>query len=187
MTTKKKIFLVVGVIAIVLVLWGISSYNGLVSAREAVDTAWAQVETQYQRRFDLIPNLVETVKGIFNQEQSVFGNLAEARTRYAGAMTINEKVAAASEVESALARLLVVVENYPNLRSSESVQNLMIQLEGTENRVSVERKRFNDAVLAYNLKVKRFPSNLMASLFGFEERVYFEAAPEAASAPRVNF
>ena len=183
----KKPILIVGIIVLVLAIWGVSAYNGLVSSRETTDTAWAQVETQYQRRFDLIPNLVESVKGIFAQEQEVFSKLAEARTKYAGAGSVNEKAAAATAVEGALARLLVVVENYPNLRSSESVQNLMVQLEGTENRVSVERQRFNDAVRALNVAVKAFPSNIVAKLFGFGERAYFEAVPAAAETPKVNF
>ena len=183
----KKPILIVGIIVLVLAIWGVSAYNGLVSSRETTDTAWAQVETQYQRRFDLIPNLVESVKGIFAQEQEVFSKLAEARTKYAGAGSVNEKAAAATAVEGALARLLVVVENYPNLRSSESVQNLMVQLEGTENRVSVERKRFNDETRAYNLTVKRFPSSLVASLAGFSERAYFEAAAGSENAPAVAF
>lgn len=183
---NKSWWIVLGV-AVVVLFYGWSAYNGFVGKNEAVDGQWAQVETAYQRRFDLIPNLVNSVKGIFEQEQEVFGTLAEARTRYAGARTVDEKAAAATQVESALGRLLVVVENYPNLRSAESVTNLMAQLEGTENRVSVERRRFNDAVRILNVSVKRFPSNLVARLFGFNERAYFEAAEGAAEAPPVEF
>src|SRR3989338_4079326 len=142
----KRSTLIMLAIIVVIVLAGVSMYNRLVTASQAIDGQWAQVETQYQRRFDLIPNLVESVKGIFEQEKEVFGKLADARARYSGATTVNEKAAAAGQVESALGRLLVVMENYPQLRSSESVQTLMAQLEGTENRVSVERSRFNDAV-----------------------------------------
>lgn len=183
---NKTLWVVIAVVAVVL-LYGWSAYNGFVGKNEAVDGQWAQVETSYQRRFDLIPNLVESVKGIMAQEQEVFGKLAEARTRYAGAVTVDEKAAAATQVESALGRLLVIIENYPNLRSVESVTNLMAELAGTENRVSVERRRFNDAVRELNVSVKRFPGNVVASIFGFGERAYFEAAEGAANVPRVEF
>ncbi len=165
-------------------VWGV--YNKLVTGDENVGNLWAQVESQYQRRFDLIPNLTASVKGIFNQEKDVFGKLADARSRYAGAASVSDKVAAANQVESSLARLLVILENYPQLRSSEAVQSLMVQLEGTENRISVERKRFNDGVRDYNLLVKRFPARFFASLFGFGEKEYFEAASGAEAAPKVE-
>ena len=142
----KKFGLGVLGIAIVIGLWLMGQYNSLVGLNERVENQWAQVETSYQRRFDLIPNLVETVKGISEQEQEVFGMIAEARTRYAGAQTTDEQVAATTQLDSALSRLLVVMENYPELRSSESYQTLMVQLEGTENRINVERGRFNDTV-----------------------------------------
>ncbi len=177
-------------LVVLLVLFGIYfgvTYNGLVSANEGVTTQWAQVQTQYQRRFDLIPNLVESVKGIMKQEQAVFTAIADARTRYAGATTPDEKAAAAGQVESALGRLLVITENYPELKSSETVQTLMSQLEGTENRVSVERGRYNEVVQTYNLKVKRFPTSLVASLAGFKEHAYFEAAAGSENAPKVQF
>lgn len=183
---NKTWWIVLGIVALVL-LYGWSAYNGFVAKNEAVDGQWAQVEAAYQRRFDLIPNLVESVKGIFAQEQEVFGALAAARSAYAGAQTVDEKAAAATRVEGALARLLAVVENYPQLRSSEAVTNLMTQLEGTENRISVERRRFNEAVRELNVAVKRFPGNLVARLFGFGERTYFEAAEGADVAPRVEF
>ncbi len=183
---SKSLLTILGVAA-VLGLWLMGQYNGLVTAKEQVDQQWAQVETQYQRRFDLIPNLVETVKGIAGQEQEVFGMIAEARTRYSSAQTVSAKAEAATEVESALGRLLVIMENYPELKSSESYQTLMSQLEGTENRVAVERGRYNEAVKAYNLKTKRFPGSLLASLFGFEPQAYFESADAAATPPAVNF
>lgn len=183
---KKFLIILVVVVAIIgLYAWGI--YNKMVTGSEGVDNLWAQVETQYQRRFDLIPNLVESVKGAMAQEQKVFGDLAEARTRYAGARTVNEKAGAATEVESALARLLVVMENYPQLKSVETVQTLMAQLEGTENRISVERKRFNDAARDFNVMVKRIPAKWFAAMFGFSEKNYFEAAAGAANAPAVKF
>ena len=168
-------------------IYGWSTYNRLVTARENVDNQWAQVETQYQRRLDLIPNLVESVKGIMKQEQAVFNAIADARTRYSGASTVDEKAAAAGQVESALGRLLVIMENYPQLKSAENVQTLMSQLEGTENRVSVERKRFNDMVRDFNLMIKRFPSNVLAGIFGFSERSYFESVSGAENAPKVEF
>ncbi|MBX4181556.1 LemA family protein [Candidatus Parcubacteria bacterium] len=182
----KKSALALIAVLVVIVIWGFSGYNGLVSLNENADAQWAKVETQYQRRFDLIPNLVNSVKGILNQEQTVFGDIAEARTRYAGATTPDAKAAAASDVESALGRLLVVVENYPQLQSSANVRDLMTQLEGTENRISVERTRFNDVVLAYNTAIKRFPRNLLAGIMGFHERSYFKAANGAEVAPAVN-
>lgn len=184
----KKIYIIGIVIVLVLiVLWGFSTYNGLVTSNEAVAGQWAQVETQYERRFALIPNLVSVAQGVMKQEQAIFNNLADARSRYSGAQSVDDKVRAAGEVEGALARLLVVVENYPQLKSSENMQILMSQLEGTENRVSVERMRFNDTVQNYNLKTKRFPSSIVASIAGFDERPYFEATEAAAQAPQVKF
>lgn len=183
---KKGTIIGLGIVALLLI-WGFSSYNGLVTANEGVDNQWAQVETQYQRRFDLIPNLVESVKGIMTQEKDVFTAIADARTRYSGAQTVDEKAQAAGQVESALGRLLVITENYPQLKSSETVQTLMSQLEGTENRVSVERVRYNDTVQSYNLKTKRFPGMIFAKLFGFDARPYFEAAQGSDTAPKVSF
>ncbi len=182
----KKTLLIVAGIVVVLAIYVMSTYNGLITKREAVDNQWAQVETQYQRRLDLIPNLVESVKGIMKQEQAIFTALADARTRYAGSTTINDKAAAATGVESAFGRLLAVMENYPQLQSSANVQTLMVQLEGTENRVSVERKRFNDSVRVLNLSIQRFPSSLVAGIFGFTQRNYFEAAAGAENAPAVK-
>ena len=183
---KRPWIIVLALVVIVAALL-ISSYNGFVTASAGVDTQWAQVETQYQRRYDLIPNLVESVKGLMDQEKEVFTALADARSRYAGAATPDEKAQAAGQVDSALSRLLVVVEAYPALRSSESVQTLMAQLEGTENRVSTERGRYNEAVQAYNLKVRRFPGSIAAAIFGFDARSPFEAADGAETAPAVNF
>jgi len=182
---KALIIIIVIIVLIGIYIWG--TYNSLVTGNETIDNLWAQVETQYQRRFDLIPNLVESVKGIMEQEQKIFGDLAEARTRYAGAVTVEDKVKAAGEVESALGRLLVIIENYPELKSAENVQTLMAQLEGTENRISIERKRFNDGVREFNLLVKRIPGKWVASLFGFQERAYFESATGAEEAPKVEF
>lgn len=169
---------------IVLMLFG--TYNSLVGKSGAIDGQWAQVETQYQRRFDLIPNLVESTKGFLQQEQKIFSDIAEARTRYAGAATTDEKAQAAGQVESALGRLLVIIENYPNLKSNETVARLMDELAGTENRIAVERKRFNELVQDYNITIKRAPTNLIAGLFGFRERAFFEAATGAETAPKVD-
>lgn len=181
---------VVGGIVVVLlglVLWAFSFYNNLISQTQAIDSQWAQVETEYQRRFDLIPNLVNSVKGLFEQEQTVFGQIALARTRYSGATTTNEKVQAAGELESALGRLLVIVENYPEIRSSAAVQQLMDDLAGTENRISVERRRFNELVRDYNTIIKRVPGRFFAGMFGFSERAFFESAEGAQQAPEVEF
>jgi LemA protein len=163
------------------------SYNTFVSQEEAIKTQWAQVENQLQRRNDLIPNLVESVKGVAQQEKDVFGRIADSRARLAGATTPEERIAAANEQSSALARLLVVVENYPQLRSSDSFQRLMDSLEGTENRLAVERMRYNERIQAYNTQRRRFPSNVTASLFGFKEYPLFNAPTEAEAVPKVNF
>jgi len=182
----KKIWIVVGAIILFIALSFIAFYNSLINQTQAIENQWAQVETQYQRRFDLIPNLVSSVEGIMTQEQAVFGQIAEARTRYSGATSVDEKAAAATELESALGRLLVVVENYPELKSSENVSQLMDELAGTENRVAVERRRFNDLVQVYNTTIKKFPANMIAGFFGFNERAYFEAAEGAEQAPAVE-
>ncbi len=181
---KVLIGLIIVVLIVVGFLW--NSYNKLVTLNEGADAQWSQVESQYQRRFDLIPNLVNSVKGILTQEQTIFNSIAEARTRYSGATSANDKASAASDLESSLGRLLVIIENYPTLNSSVNVQDLMAQLEGTENRISVERGRYNDAVRDYNLATKRFPGSLVAGIFGFDDRTYFESKEEAASAPEVN-
>lgn len=178
--------MIIGAVVLVLALSLINFYNSLIGKTQAVDNQWAQVETQYQRRFDLIPNLVNSVKGMMTQEQAVFGQIAEARTRYAGAGTVEEKVKAAGQLESALGRLLVIMENYPELRSAENVSQLMDELSGTENRISVERRRYNDLVRDYNTTIKKFPANLIAGTFGFSQRLFFEAAEGAEQAPEVN-
>ena len=183
---KKPLIIILVIVAVLAIYAGVT-YNHLVSSGESVTTQWAQVETQYQRRFDLIPNLVNAVKGAMKQEKAVFDAIAEARTRYAGATTPDAKAQAAGDVETSFARLLVVMENYPQLKSIDTVQTLMAQIEGTENRVSVERTRYNDSVKAYNLITKRFPSSVIASMFGFDSKAYFQSAEEAASAPKVEF
>ncbi len=172
------------------------TYNGLVNKDEAVNTAWSNVETQYQRRADLIPNLVNTVKGYANHESETLTAVTEARTR---ATSINlstqdltpEKLAefqqAQSQVGSALGRLIAVAESYPDLKASQNFQELQAQLEGTENRIAVARKDFNEVAREYNIAVRRFPANLVAGLFGFGQKPYFDAAPGAETAPQVAF
>ncbi len=188
MNTIKKTPIIIGII-ILIGIYLFSSYNSLVNTQEAYTSQWSQVENQYQRRFDLIPNLVGAVQGAMKQETAVFGALAEARTRYSGAAQSGyqaDKVAATAQVESALSRLLVVMENYPTLKSIDTVQNLQVQLEGTENRVAIERQKYNDAVMTYNLKVKRFPGFIFAKMFGFSQQPYFEATTGSEVAPKVN-
>jgi LemA protein len=177
--------IVLGAIIIAVSLVGI--YNSLVTKSQAVDAQWSQVETQYQRRYDLIPNLVNSVKGMMQQEQTVFLAIAEARTKYGAAQTVNEKAVAAGEVETALGRLLAVMENYPDLKSSQNVTQLMDELAGTENRISVERRRFNDLVRDYNTQIKTFPTNMLAGMFGFSEKQYFQSVSGAETAPKVEF
>lgn len=187
MTFIKSIWFWILVVVLLVAAGSVSYYNRFVTLSTGVDAQWAQVENQFQRRFDLIPNLVESVKGIQKQEQAVFGAIADARTHYGAAKTTDEKVAAASETETALGRLLAVVENYPTLTSSQNVSQLMDELSGTENRIAVERGRFNDVVAEYNGTVLRFPGNLFAKLFGYSARPLFAAATGADTAPKVNF
>lgn len=163
------------------------SYNRFVSQEEAIKAQWAQVENQLQRRNDLLPNLMETVKGFAQQERDVFGQIAESRARLAGAQTPEQKIEAANQQSSALARLLVVVENYPQLRSNESFNRLMDELAGTENRISVERMRYNERVQEYNTSRRQFPSNVTAGIFGFKEHPLFNAPPEAERVPKIDF
>lgn len=189
----SKTLLIIGGIIIALILFVamplVGSYNNLVQKEVAVDESWSQVETQYQRRFDLVPQLVGAVRGILNQEQEVFGAIAEARTRYANARDNGsqaEQVEAYGEYESVIGRLMVIMENYPVLRSNEQVQSLMDELTGTENRVAVSRVRYNETVAIYELTTRRFPTNVIASIFGFEDKKYFESEAEADSAPEVD-
>jgi LemA protein len=188
-STGKIIGLVVLVLLVIGALWVMTSYNSLVSLNENAKTAQADLEAQYQRRFDLIPNLVETAKGIAGLEQSVFTALAEARTRYAGAPSgSTEKVDSMNQFDTGLARLMVIVENYPVLKSSESFLKLQDQLEGTENRITVSRNSYNAVVNQLNKKINYFPSNVIARMFGFAERARFEATEVAkTTVPEVKF
>ncbi|MGM5480694.1 MAG: LemA family protein [Nanobdellota archaeon] len=182
----KPWWVILGILVLlVLITWG--SFNGLVSREENVDRAWANVESDYQRRADLIPNLVSTVKGYTQQEKDVLQSVTEARTSWQNAGSQEAKMSAANEMDGALSRLLVTVEAYPDLKSSENFLSLQDELAGTENRISVSRKRYNEAVMNYNKKVRRFPSNIIASMFGFEKEDMFEAEEGADQAPDVEF
>lgn len=183
--------------AILLVMWGISVYNNLVAAEQNVLKQWSQVENQYQRRADLIPNLVNTVKGYANFEKEVLTQVTEARARV-GQFNVTPEVlndpqafekfqSVQGDLSSALSRLLAVVENYPELKANENFLQLQAQLEGTENRISVERKRFNETVQEYNTMIKRFPASLLAGMFGFSEKQYFKAVQGAEVPPKVEF
>jgi LemA protein len=187
----KIILAVVGVIVLAAVLFGsklVSTRNDLVTQREAINAAWAQVDVALQRRADLIPNLVETVKGFAAQEKEVFANIAQARAAMAGARTPQEKIQANSMLDGALGRLLVVVENYPQLKSNENFLRLQDELAGTENRIAVERRKYNETVQKFNTTIELFPNNIAASLFGFSRNdAYFKTEPAARTAPKVSF
>lgn len=163
------------------------SYNRFTALEESIKGSWGEVQNQLQRRNDLIPNLVETVKGVAAQEQEVFGRIADSRAKLAGAKTPQETIAAANEQSSALARLLVVVENYPQLRSNDQFARLMDELSGTENRLTVARGRYNERIQEYNTLRRQFPSNVTGKIFGFQEYPYFEAPKEATAVPKVEF
>lgn len=187
-----KIALIV-LVALVVVAGGaffslMGTRNELVTQRESITGSWAQVDVALQRRADLIPNLVETVKGFARQEQSVIDSVTQARAALVGARTPQEKIQANQHLDGALGRLLVVVENYPNLKSNENFLNLQRELAGTENRIAVERRKYNEAVQRYNTSIELFPSNIAASLFGFARNdAYFKTDPAARNAPAVKF
>jgi len=187
MSKGLKIWLVIAIIIAIGVIQGCSRYNRMVTADEGVKTAWAQVQNVLQRRADLIPNLVNTVKGYAAQEKEVLTAVTEARASVGRAKSVPETIEANNQLSSALARLLVVVERYPDLKSNQNFLALQDELAGTENRIAVERKRYNEAVKAYNLQVRRFPGNLYASLFGFARATPFEASASAQEAPKVDF
>jgi LemA protein len=187
-----KIGLIILVIILVLGFWIGSTYighrNAMVTKREAVNSAWSQVDVVLQRRADLIPNLVETVKGFALHEEKVFGDIAAARAAMIGAKTPQDKIAANGQLDSALGRLMVVVENYPQLRSNENFLRLQDELAGTENRIAVERKRYNDTLQDYNTYIGLFPNNIVASMAGFTRNdAYFKAEEGSRQAPKVNF
>jgi len=183
------IVVLVVVVLVALGLYGAvkGTYNSLVAMDERVKGDWAQVENQLQRRYDLIPNLVNTVKGYAEQEKEVFTAVTEARSRVGGAGTVPEKIEANNELAGALSRLLVVMENYPELKSNQNFLRLQDELAGTENRIAVERRRYNEAVAAYNKKIRKYPGSFVAGMKGYEKKTPFEAAPQAQAAPVVEF
>lgn len=190
---KKSLILLIAVLALV-ILWGVSVYNTLVKQQEGVSSAWSQVENVYQRRSDLIPNLVATVKGYAQHESSTLEAVVEARanaTGINGGSLSEDEVAryqqAQGKVSGALSRLLAIVENYPELKANENFLDLQAQLEGTENRIAEARRQFNETAKGYNTKVRSFPSNFVAKIFGFETKGYFEAEEAAKTAPKVEF
>ena len=192
---KKSTIILIAVIAIA-AIWGVSAYNGLVKMDESVNTAWSNVENQYQRRADLIPNLVNTVKGYAAHEKETFEAVVSARSK-ATQMTIDpenltpeklqEYQKAQGEIGAALGRLLAITENYPELKANENFKELQAQLEGTENRISVERRNFNEVARTYNTSIRTFPKIILAGMFGFDKRPYFEAEEGANKAPEVKF
>ena len=197
MNVKKHLeWIIAGAVVLILLLWSVSGYNGLVSMDEQVAGKWANVETQYQRRADLIPNLVNTVKGYATHEKTTLENVVKARSE-ATQVKVNpedltpERLAefqkAQGNVSAALGRLLMVAENYPQLKANQNFLELQSQLEGTENRITVARKDFNDAAKAYNVAIRRFPKNILAAIFGFDKKSYFEAESGAEKAPEVQF
>ncbi len=192
------ILIFVVIIAVIIIGWIFSIRNQMVNLEESVNSSWAQVQNQYQRRFDLIPNLVETVKGYATQEREVLLGVTEARARAGGVMNMSPELLndpqafarfqeAQAGLSSALQRLLVVVERYPDLKSNQNFLTLQAQLEGTENRIAVERRRFNEEVQAYNRYIRRFPQTIVAGIFGFKTKSYFQAVPEAEQVPKVQF
>jgi LemA protein len=191
MSTLKRNLIIAAVVLLIVIFAGYSlfqgNYNKFVTLDETVKSSWAQVENQLQRRYDLIPNLVETVKGYAKQEKDVLIEVTNARARVGGAGKIPDKIAANNELSSALSRLLVVVEKYPDLKSNQNFLRLQDELAGTENRIAVERRRYNEAVQFYNVAVRSFPGNIVAGIFGFGQAAFFEAPAAAKAVPQVKF
>jgi LemA protein len=185
--TFKNILIGLGILALLLVMWFFSTKNSLITLQETNKASWAQVENQLQRRYDLIPNLINTVKGYATYEKEVFTNIAEARAKLAGAKNVNQKIAAAQGMESAISRLLMISENYPNLKADKNFSALMDELAGSENRIAQERRRFNENIRLYNQKIKMIPTSIVAQMSGFKEMNYFEMNDKAKEVPKVNF
>ena len=184
----KGVLIALLVVVLVVGVGIASTYNGIVTKHETITAKWAQVENQLQRRNDLIPNLVETVKGYALHEKTVFEDVTNARSQWTKAGTVDEKIKAASAVDSALSRLLLVVENYPNLKADQTFLKLMDELSGTENRIAVERMRYNEAVQDYNISVRTMPGNIVAAIFGYKPAtIYFKAEERARAVPEVKF
>jgi LemA protein len=187
MSKGLKTILIAAVVAVLIFIPVIGSYNRMVALEQAVNQSQSDIDTQLQRRLDLVPNLVETVKGYAAQEKEILTAVAEARSKLAGSTTITERAEADNELSGALSRLLVVVENYPNLKSDQNFRDLSVALEGTENRISIARKDYNNIVGQYNTTVRRFPGSIVAGLFGFEQKPYYKAAQGAQEVPKVDF
>jgi LemA protein len=191
MDSKKKTLLIVLVVIVVLAIAVYSffagNYNKFVKMDVGIKAAWSQVENQLQRRYDLIPNLVETVKGYAKQEKDVLVEVTNARAKVGGAGTIPDKIATNNQLTGALSRLMVVVERYPDLKSNQNFMKLQDELAGTENRIAVERMRYNEAVKVYNEAIRSFPANFLASMYGFKDAAFFEAPKDAKVAPKVKF
>jgi LemA protein len=195
MKRGTKITLIIAAIAVAILLvvglgffsYFVGTYNSLVKKDEGVKAAWAQVENQLQRRMDLIPNYVETVKGYAKHEREVFIEVTEARAKVAGSVTPSQQIEANTELSAALSRLLLIVERYPDLKANQNFIRLQDELAGTENRIAVERMRYNEAVRDYNVYIRRFPSNILAGIFGFGRATLFEAPEEAKEPPKVQF
>lgn len=190
---KRGTIILLVVVAVLLIL-GLSvysffkgTYNSLVQLDETSNSAWAEVENNLQRRYDLIPNLVNTVKGFANQEKEVFLGVTEARSKVGGATNRDQRINAENELSGALSRMLLVVENYPQLKSDANFRALQDELSGTENRLAVARKRYNDAVRQFNVMIRQFPQNIVANMFGFEKKTFYEIPDEARANPEVQF
>ena len=184
----KNVLIVIGVLVLVGIFGAIGTYNSIVTKHETITAKWAQVENQLQRRNDLIPNLVATVKGYAAHEKTVFEEVTNARSQWAKAESLDDKVKAASSLDSAISRLLLVVENYPTLKADQTFLKLQDELAGTENRIAVERMRYNEAVRDYNITVRMFPGNVLAGMFGYKTATeYFKAEEKAKSVPKVEF
>jgi LemA protein len=184
------LFVVIGIVVLLGIIiggWYIGTRNTLVTLEESIDASWAEIDNQLQRRADLIPNLVNTVKGYATQEREVFTQIAEARAKLAGAGSVGEKAEGYNQLQSALGRLLVVVERYPELKSNVNFIRLQDELAGTENRIAVARKRYNDSVRTFNTKIRRFPTAIIARAMGFEQKEYFQIEERSREVPKVDF
>jgi len=188
--SSKNTLIILGVVVLLILIMGgscVGKYNYMVTQRETVKKQWAQVENQLKRRYDLIPNLVNTVKGYAKHEKEIFTQIAEARAKLAGAKSVGDKVKAANAMETALGRLLLIVERYPDLKASRNFIALQDELAGTENRIAVERRRYNEEAAKFNSYIKKFPNNILAGMFGFKEFEYFKISEKEKEVPVVDF
>lgn len=184
--TTKTILIILAIVLVIGLIMG-STYNGIVNLEQKAIAAESDIDTQLQRRNDLIPNLVNTVQGYASQEKEIFTDIANARAKLSGATSVNEQADADSQLSNALSRLLVVVERYPDLKSNQNFRDLQVQLEGTENRIAIARQDYNNAATAYNTKIRKFPNNLFSGIFGFEQKDLYKASAGAQDVPSVDF